>query len=426
MFFATSSKLGTMNRSIFFSVLFLALCLVAPLSVTHADPLADQNVVGLLNDLQKSDAATTEALQQVITNETDRLVDEIHGGTVTEAAKENAQAATTMPDFDMQEALAARMGAMPAVEGFARDIMMTRTKQSNGVPLGNASLAFGQLVDTAVNTNTVTSQQFSRYIRYFCDPRSRMGEIATMEFGRGDDKFSCGSDESNVPESSRAKFAVPAGTNATEQAAQENEVINLPVSPSRLFLEATTYPIAAADLGYKATNLNMYAKLWWPAIMQSIEFLVGPPPTRMNTGDLKGANGQREYIARQARATRQSMAAYVFAQLAGERIQSMGPDMAQRMASMLEEYIGNNDPNIEERIADFRRKPGLSLAEYMHIMMYEIPLSQGFIAKINAPGTTMQELQTKKIELAGLQLAVNYQRNRYMELLMALEASRGE
>lgn len=348
------------------------------------------------------------------------------------AASELQQESNLMPDGDLQAVLAGRLGGVSASTAFVNSVMATRNRQLNGVPLGNLNADVGRLVDTSKTNNTVVEQMTSIYMRYFCDPSGNAGKMsqAKVEISGGE-VLTCGdSDRSGDANAggSRAKTSRQ-GYQDAEMASYDSDIMNKPMKVNELFFATTTYPVVSSDSMARVngqlpkSHKHPYAMLYYPAVLQSIEFLTGSAEDTIGKGAVDIGSDRGGYMERQARNVRKSLATYIFAMLAGDRVQSMGPDINEKVAKLLERSLGQaaQDGQTKMRLEDLRTRPGISMSEVMQILSYEIPSSPGYIEMINE--MKPQELTREKVRLLGLQLAVDHQRNRYMEMLMALEAT---
>lgn len=356
--------------------------------------------------------------------------------------KKNALASIT-PDItvgsgaDEATLLSERQGALAAHNALVNDIMITRTNQLNGIPLGGTDLNTSPLVDPALAYQSeqktskkvsINEQLFRNYMRYFCDPLANNGALnGDTWFGTETNKrISCGDSEFSDAKSSRKKFNV---ADTPENKIAEREIVQLPINPARLFFEARTFPVAKATPSTdnptgRASNVNPYAELYYNAINMSMNLLLPPPSDVFPKESLNTSGGRAEYLELQAKNTRNAVASYPFALLAADRFQIMNHKVSQRLADLLEQNMDNADlnPAVGNAIARLRSQDGVSMAEYMDIMMYQIPLSPGYVASINKK--TPEELAREKIKLTAMQLAVGYQRNHWIEILTALEAMR--
>ncbi len=378
-------------------------------------PSATQPIIDALHEQSDTDKVNTEAISSAIKEGTDAAVSAINQATA-EKIKASQGEIGIVPNMDEQALRANSLSAFAASTITINDIMVTRTKQLNGVPVGNDPTNIEKLVNFS-DTSPINAQQFSIYMRYFCDPESRSKTMTNSSFNVGNGGvLSCGDSNHTTAGSSRKKYGL------NDSSPEAREVINLPINPARLFLEPRTYP--TADLTLATYNTNPMSALYYPAIIQSIEFLTGVPPQPPNKADLETQPGQAAYLETQAANTRKSLASYVFALLAGERVQSMGKDAATLLADQLEKNmpdLATQNVAMNQRILALRGQAGVSLAEYMKIIMFEVPTSHGYIEAINR--MSADQLAREKIKLEGLQLAVNYQRNHWMEILAALEAT---
>lgn len=119
------------------------------------------------------------------------------------------------------------------------------------------------------------------------------------------------------------------------------------------------------------------------------------------------------------------MASYPFAIMFAERMGTMGPDAASATAALLRTKLSaaTEDEAIFNVIRNIERRNTISQAEYMDIVMYQLPLSPGYYARINDE-LSPTELRREAVWLTAMQTALNYQRNRWLEILAALEAVR--
>lgn len=416
-----------MNR---FAVVFFSLVLGLFATTARADDaMMTQGLVKAINLASQTQTVENKQLTDAMTKALGLVGDKITNAILQQDTNEQEEAVGLM-DGDTASTLTTRMDAAAATEVYKRDIMTTRSKQFSGVVVGTDDNHM--LVDIARSPPMkVNDQQFSIAMRFFCDPLARVGTMKDVEVETQEGVVKCGdgtytgsSPLSGKPLADRKKFG------SLDTSDEARAIINLPINPARLFLETTTYP-ARPDPSKPAgsqTNVNPLAQLYFAAIMQSIELLVGNPPDKNQFADFGTPSGQEQYLRYEASKTRKSVASYIFAQLAAERMQSSDNGFARVLAQMSERFASGamNDPGgiMAERIKKLRSQPGVSMAEYLNILMYEIPVSPGYLELINNPSNMPPEkLAREKLKLMGLQTAVNYQRNRWMEMLTALEAT---
>lgn len=310
-----------------------------------------------------------------------------------------------------------------AVDQIAQDVMFNRQRELNRIKIeGRADY----LIDTSLPAS-VDSQAFDIFMRYFCDPKARGGSNADFKVTRvgvpyGDQvlnyELGCGyTNNGSVP--TRHSILGGAEADAGHEAAQ---VIGLPTRPDALFFEATTFPTKQeGQQNNDVSNTNRLAQVYYAAFSQSLLFLLGEPPSGAGGGSIAGSPGA--YIANQAAVAKKMLASYPFALLFAERMGTMGPDAAQATADLLLSKLGSasEDINILNVVQNIERRNTISQAEYMDIVMYQLPLSPGYYSRINDQ-LTSEELRREAVWLTAMQTALNYQRNRWLEILAALEA----
>jgi hypothetical protein len=421
------SKLGAMKRFTVpsLTVFAVTLCLIVPV-VAFADPMTNQNIEESLSRLQEGNLLNAEQERETFQKSIDQLSDKFVQTSILKDATTLQKEATLLPDMDIQQVLTDRLGASAATNGWVNSIMETRIKQFSGVPLGDVDMKLARMVDTARTLDPVSLQQFSIYMRYFCDPEGRNKTMESAKFGLTGVRYvGCGKSWiTDEADSARDKISI-VPYNVETAKLLERDIINKPLKVDSLFFAPITYPVsgdAAAD-GGGYSNVTPYAKLYFPAIIQSIEFLLGPPENIVNKGDLESSSGKAGYMLSQAKNARKSIATYVFALLSANRVQSMPSSTAKLLADMLHQNLGDAASNKDavRRIEMLRKQPGVSVAEYMNIMMYELPTSPGYIERVN--NMSPEQLAREKIRLLGMQSALGFENNRWMEILMALEAT---
>ena len=310
-------------------------------------------------------------------------------------------------------------------------LMFNRLRELNRVSLGDKGADY--MVDTFKSAD-VDVQYFDIFMRYFCDPEARAGGLENDKMGdkkfkmlnvkRGGKTLSydvgCGT-ASNEAVPSRQSVLGDKEMNTSPEASQ---IISLPLRPDVMFFNASTFPTLPAKnapAGDKQTNVNRLANVYYGAFALSMRFLLGAPPKAYTPGD--GANDKSAYIEAKAQIARQSLASVPFIELFTAQTGTMGPQAAQATASLLREKLGPAiaDENIYNRVKNIERRNTISLAEYMDIIMYQLMLSPKYYERINSE-LNPTELRREAVWLAGMQTALNYQRNRWLEILAALEA----
>jgi hypothetical protein len=103
----------------------------------------------------------------------------------------------------------------------------------------------------------------------------------------------------------------------------------------------------------------------------------------------------------------------------------MGPNAAKSLAGFMTGKMGKGteDPAVKAILANLKARQNVSLAEYMNIVMYQLPTSPGYSEYISST-TNTKKLIREEVWLTAMQTALNYQRNRWLEILATLEAVR--
>lgn len=290
--------------------------------------------------------------------------------------------------------------------------MESRRKELHRIALNKPPFVKPQyLVDTT--WPDINIQQYDIWMRYFCDPQSNSGRMADAKRvldaipNSTGYTLGCGYVDGNA--AIQTRHSVLGKDDTTDEAKQ---IIGLPSRPGDLLFSTKTFPTMPSTSGAKITNTNKMADVYYGAFALSVQFLLGSAPE-------DGSN-----IEGQARIARQTLATYPLAMLFSERLGSMGPDAAQSLATTLRIRLnpGQNDPN-NQRIEMLLKQKTVSVAEYMDIVMNQIPMSPGYYARINNE-LSPQELRREEVWLSAMQTALNYQRNRWLEIQAAIEAVR--
>jgi hypothetical protein len=360
------------------------------------------------------------------------------------------------PDSPLQSSLTGMPQALMLVDTTTRDLLTNRLLEFN---LVSATATTGKPADYLIDPHMVSvknakvtieapAQVFDIFMRYFCDPKSRGGTMQKLN-NVPSDKYGtkligCGgiyeSDgkghATNIDPSTPSRDAIfgkepddPASLTDPVAAyieLQRGQIKNLPLRPNALFFDASTFPVnMAKGIGDGTTNGNPLANVYYGAFAQALHFLIGVPQPAQDLGTISSVDDQMAFIDKQGLIARQMLASYPFAVLFAERVGSLDANIAQATSQMLIDKIGplgQKDVILYNRIQNLASRQSLSIAEYMDIVMYQVPMSPGYLNRINK--LEGADLQREKIWLTAMQTALNYQRNRWLEMLTALEATK--
>lgn len=301
-------------------------------------------------------------------------------------------------------------------DAILEELMKSRLGELNRIPLPDEKAAY--LLNTGW-TAPVNLQQFDIFMRYFCDPDSNAGKIESTTWALTDiPADNSGTRKLNYTLGCGYVKGDPIETRETligldKNSEEAKQLIGLPLRPGDLFFSLTSYPTLPSKYGGSApsTETNRAAHVYYGAFFQSLQFLVGSAPG--NGGTVEG----------KAEITRQMLASLPFAILFSERVGTMGPEAAKALSNTLQLKLGPaaNEESIAVRMRNIQRRQNISLAEYMDIMMYQVPMSPGYYTRISEEFTPAQ-LRREEVWLTAMQTALNYQRNRWLEILTSLEA----
>jgi len=258
-------------------------------------------------------------------------------------------------------------------------------------------------------------------MRYFCDPQASTERLkdqkwrlsgvknkgGTISYDLACGKIIASGDAAKL--STRESILGP----GNEKKPEGLQVIGLPLRPADLFFAPTTHPTTPGN-NKDASNTNKMADVYYGAFAQSLQFLVGRPEGLPSSD-----------INTQAKISKQMLASYPFAMLFAERAGTMGPAAAQSIADLITDKLGSGtqDPVIVEHLENLRSRNSISMAEYMDIVAYQLMTSPGYYERISKELTPAQ-LRREEVWLTAMQTALNYQRNRWLEIQAALEAVR--
>ncbi len=393
----------------------------------QADPISAQQISGAISMAVKEEIQSYEALNKGLVDGLDRAVEDIKANRILIENAQRLRDAGVAPDDRLLKSLAAAAVGIAGTEIAVRDILQNRLNELNLVRSNTMEPLAPYLVDPTLGSLTTNAQIFEIFMRFFCDPRGRNGTLANVQIETTRYTLGCGAVlsggggttapaiDTNVLSRDGLFGRTPTGENAR----MRDQLVNLPLRPEAMFFHPETFPVGQAA-GH--TNTNELAPVYYGAFSQAMHFLVGPPPDVPNVAEMGDPARQADYINTQAVIARQMMATYPFALLFGERVGMMGTEAAQQIAGVLLERLGNaaSDPYLFQRVQEIEARSTISIAEYMDILMYRMPLSPGYLNYISS--LTPAQARREEVWLTALQTAVNYQRNRWLEIQAALEA----
>lgn len=404
----------------FHGVILSALLTVAPLAAHAADAQEVANAV------DRSASTLIDSERAIIDQLTKQMETSITGVQQTLVVMQNQQRTdqrSAMPIPEIETTFLAMPMASAIVDQITHEVMFSRQSEMNRVKMDERA---DYLLDTT-SVQLVNSQAYDIFMRYFCDPKGRNGTMADtkeekvgVKIGKNTFDYDLGCGKTSIKDvPSRHSLLGSDKDDGPEALA----VIGLPTRPDALFFEPTTFPSKSADgkapTSAGASNTSRLAHIYYAAFNQSLLFLLGEPPSAPQKGVASS------FITNQGLIARQMMATYPFAILFAERMGTMGPDAAASVANLLRTKLrsATEDQTIFNILENLKRRNTISTAEYMDVVMYQLPLSPGYYTRINEE-LNPTELRRELVWLTAMQTALNYQRNRWLEILAALEAVR--
>lgn len=381
---------------------------------------------------QRSTKASVEAMANAITGD---------GGLTASLLTINSERfreqITPAPVWELFKATAALPESIALTDQTVQSLMITRLREMQRIPYTAAEKP-DYLIDTD-SPDTVDQQKFDIFMRYFCDPQSRGGTLSSKTFELKQFRIpnganytqqtysvGCGYASNSLP----SRRSILTGT-SSDTGVEARQIMSLPTRPEALFFEPVSFPTAIGNSAPNAASANLPSNInriapaaYLGAFAQSLQFLVGDAPAP----DQVGANADFQpgdygsFIKGQKEVAVKMLASYPFALLFAERTGTMGPQAAQSVALLLRTKIGEatQNPAILAQIDALKKRQSLSMAEYMNIVAYQLPTSPGYLTRVNE--LTPSQLKREMVWLTAVQTALNYQRNRWLEILAALEA----
>lgn len=441
------------TRSLFLMALLCG-ALFAPCA-RASDAAAAMNISTAIQNAATKQNAVQESTSKLLAKELDDVSEELKQTILTATAMELEAMKKVTPDTHSGYALGVleqMPNALALMNGMVSDLMTTRLNEMNRMaPNAEGSPRAAYLIDASQPDQTINAQIFDIFMRYFCDPRARGGTMAKVGKERGFEVYSvtgnqkqllgCGSLPGGDPSMSRDGIFGPeqtstGGTGAAgslmnaQQMVKEvsrNQIKNLSIRPADLFFEPITYPVYFSsgkdeDTGDSAdtfSNVNQMGPVYFGAFAQAMQFLIGTPPDALNLGEVDTPRERTRYIEAQGQIARKMLATYPFALLYAERMGSIPAGMVGGLYATVSETTDTDMLSFNKMI-DLMNRKNISMAEYMDLVMYRIPMSPGYIKRLQL--MTASDLKREEVWLTAMQNVVNYQRNRWMEILVALEA----
>jgi hypothetical protein len=333
----------------------------------------------------------------------------------------------------------------------ARQSEMVRyINELNNVPLDNKfrnaeGYPLPGYVDTSKTVLSAMGQEFRNYVRFFCDVRSLNGKLASTRFlefngnSAGLSEYWCGQGRNvlkpdvnidkntgqYIPlEGEALKKYVTGMVKREEWLSYDGDgksyLINAPKNVADLYFEPHTL-----KMGNNKNNdaMDIYEK----AEQQFARFVIGRANDLNNTSDFSTGIGQRQFMDQQGRIAKLSLARYPFAEMFARKLPTMPPSSAGWAADMIEKNIGDckkPDPSYKslcDLTNQLRKKGQISESEFYDVLFNR--QFQGMAFTKSTIGMTSGQLKRMQANLLGLQLALNYQRNRLKQEQLLLIAA---
>lgn len=373
-----------------------------------ADKTADALRVNIDEVKKAIDAGVEKQKDTMITLEKERIRDE----------------ATPAIDYDLFYSLVGIPQATATTSMLMSTLLDSRYRELELMKMATGTLARG-LVDSTSGSLANDPANFKVYMQYFCDPLAQNGDMATVDTGAG----KCGA--------ARIAALGDPGPNPyanTDVARKNLQITGLPLKPSLLFFEPITYPSSAGNIGDPAQpNVNPMADLYYGAYHYFERLVLGKPSILTIQPDIKTGTGIEPYLTNQGKIARQTLASVPFAMLASERIGTLinapavkGEEGSTSPAAAAAMLLGSGyasattDPAVNALLTQLQTQPTMSVAQYLDIVAYRLPMSPGYLTRIQSLSPT--QLMREKLFLMGIQNVLKYKINRWMEVSVALEA----
>lgn len=425
------------QRSLRFSVISLVVAgFLSPLPVQAQ--LETQTLVKAMQE-------TAEKTSQESQANTDRLIK-----VMAEAAIKRVDAQIQLEKARTRAALepAIDMGVMVSLQSvpvasaltalISSSVLESRYKELNLIKQNSVGTLARGLVDSTTGSLANDPANFRVYMDYFCDPRAQDGEM-----GKIGDTAAIAANSAYDVKDETTKYQYKCGVERykvlgnpgndpdaqTPVAIENYQITGLPLKPQLLFFEPLTFPMKPSSTATDESNTNKLSDLAFGAYKYFERLILGKPGDKTKVYNLTTSGGREAYIADQSRIARQMLASYPFAMLFAERMGTMGGGAAQANSAttgalsapqaaakiLRTSWAGvTMDPNIDALIRNLEDQKSMSMAQYMDILMYKMPMSAGYLARINQ--LSPEQLDREEVFLMGLQTVLKYKINRWMEM----------
>lgn len=301
-------------------------------------------------------------------------------------------------------------------------------RESNGQPKTG-------YVDTSKGTITAIGQEFRNYIRLFCDVRSMNGQVAAtkyLEYVPGSStptEYWCGQERGLgaplVMKGPDNKYVPLTGNPLAGHVLQQTraeagmagsgqgkiQLLNAAKNVSELYFEPRSLTVA---------NQDMYEK----AEQEFARMVIGRAGDLRNVSSLNDAEGQRAFMSGQSRVAKLALARYAFADMFSQKVPTLPEGSARWAADMIEENLGGcKNPTADyaqlcNLSKQLRAKKQISESEFFDVMFSR--QFQGMAFGKNLVKLSEGQLKRLQTNLLGLQMALNYKRNRLKEQQLLL------
>lgn len=400
--------------------------------------MAQQDVVNAMTEASTQKIQVEKEIAENLKKTVTESMNDLSRSFVDTNGKTAAMTRTAAPIDEIAIANTMLPIAMATANTTVDDVMFNRYRELNRIPIGTTEATADYLVDSSYGSDD-TVQAFSIFMRYFCDTRSRQNakeddttlksrtytlENAMLKGKETSYKVGCGFSEGSVP--SRQTYL---GAKEANDGVYAQQIIGLPARPQVLFFAPETFPTKLPDGAGtdKVSNTNPLSHIYYAAFAQSLQFLLGGAPKAYNAD---GVGGEKAFLDAQAEIAKKTLASYPFAILFSERVGTLPGDpntpdesVPRQLADLLQDKLAGatEDPTMLQRIDNIRKRNAISIAEYNDIVMYQLMMSPGYYERISRDLDATQ-LRREEVWLTAMQTALNYQRNRWLEILAALEA----
>ncbi len=406
-----------------FSVFFVALCSMTLLGSPAIAGQATQAIANALQGAASQTAQEMEASIQAVGDAIEAAADAETKAMIMLSRKEREASRNVSLDPNLHKSLMGVTQAAITTDMLAKAMQEGRYKELHLIrPTGPMREC---LVDSSSGSLANDPANFDVYMKCFCDPMAQGGQMGT-EFGTV-----CGS--------RRIAALGNPGPNpyiVDNDVARKNlQLIGLPLKPYLLLFEPTTFPSEPSSAGSPTQpNTNRAAASIEAAYRYFERLVLGKPPKKLDIGDLQTGSGIASYVSNQGYIARQMLSSAPFSRLFAERVGTMinvgmpgaNPHAAKSPAAAAARLLKTNwgaltmDQQVYDIVKQLEEQPTMSMAQYLDIVAYKLPMSPGYLARINQ--LTPSQLVREKLFLMGIQSILKYQINRWMELSVALEA----